>query len=63
MGREEVKGPPVELGPEEREEVSRLRDWWKVVEKEQSGAGGRDTQGVEDVEGVDKDGEGERARL
>jgi len=63
MGREEVKGPPVELGAEEREEVSRLRDWWKVVEKEQSGAGGGDTQVVEDVEGVDEDGEGERARL
>ncbi|KAF2841191.1 hypothetical protein M501DRAFT_1000355 [Patellaria atrata CBS 101060] len=27
-GREEIKGPPVEFGDEERDTVSKLRNWW-----------------------------------
>jgi hypothetical protein len=42
--REEVKGPPVELGREERMEVERLRGWWEsTVEIE-----------VEEMNGVKK---------
>ena len=26
--REEMKGPPVEFGEEEQEQVRQLRDWW-----------------------------------
>lgn len=29
--REEVRGPPVEVGPEERDRVVELRGWWDVV--------------------------------
>jgi len=63
MGREEVKGPPVELGAEEREEVSSLRDWWKAAEKERSGAVGGDTHDFEEMDAVGGGDESERARL
>lgn len=29
--REEVRGPPVEVGPEERDKAEELRGWWDVV--------------------------------
>lgn len=29
--REEVKGPPVDIGDEERERVGALREWWRAV--------------------------------
>lgn len=37
--REEIKGPPVELGEEEREHASRLRDWWQSVGPDTSNHG------------------------
>ncbi|KAF1981373.1 hypothetical protein K402DRAFT_398563 [Aulographum hederae CBS 113979] len=44
-GVEEVRGPPVELGREEREEVGRFRTWWRGVE---AGSGMQmETQGME----------------
>lgn len=46
--REEVKGPPVELGREERMEVERLRGWWEgTVEIEVE-----ERNSVEESEGV-----------
>lgn len=46
--REEVKGPPVELGREERMEVERLRGWWEsTVEIEME-----ERNGVKKSEGV-----------
>ncbi|KAK4991635.1 Histone deacetylase complex subunit [Elasticomyces elasticus] len=37
-GKEEVKGPPVEIGEEERQEVKRLETWWgDMVASEQRG--------------------------
>jgi len=32
---EEVSGPPVEIGAEEREEARQLRDWWVKIQKEE----------------------------
>ena len=32
--REEVRGPPVELGKEEREHVAELRGWWCEMGKD-----------------------------
>ena len=31
---EEVSGPPVEIGAEERNEAKQLRDWWVEIQKE-----------------------------
>jgi hypothetical protein len=31
---EEVSGPPVEIGAEERAEAKQLRDWWAKIQKE-----------------------------
>ncbi|KAJ9640025.1 hypothetical protein H2199_006259 [Coniosporium tulheliwenetii] len=46
LGKEECKGPPVEIGSEERDEVRRLREWWERVEAVQSGeAGGAGEEG------------------
>ncbi|EON62962.1 hypothetical protein W97_02188 [Coniosporium apollinis CBS 100218] len=50
LGTEECKGPPVEVGDEERDEVQRLREWWKRVEAmrvgQAGGADGEESQGV-----------------
>lgn len=50
LGMEECKGPPVEVGDEERDEVQRLREWWKRVEAmrvgQAGGADGEESQGV-----------------
>jgi hypothetical protein len=32
--REEVTGPPVEIGDEEREKVAMVKSWWETLEKE-----------------------------
>lgn len=32
--REEIKGPPIELGDEERGHATRLREWWQAVQFE-----------------------------
>jgi hypothetical protein len=37
--KEEVRGPPVEVGEEEREHVNKLKHWWSDVEKERNGHG------------------------
>ncbi|PPJ50425.1 hypothetical protein CBER1_05569 [Cercospora berteroae] len=37
--REEVKGPPVELGSEERQRARELREWWQGVSSDADAAG------------------------
>ncbi|KAF2436765.1 hypothetical protein EJ08DRAFT_691086 [Tothia fuscella] len=48
--REEIRGPPVELGEEEREHVDVLRDWW--CERVQEG-GMKSSNGVGVLKGED----------
>ncbi|PNS21147.1 Protection of telomeres protein 1 [Sphaceloma murrayae] len=41
--KEEVRGPPLEIGREERERAEELKGWWELVVRAEKGRGGRVT--------------------
>ncbi|KAG9951178.1 hypothetical protein KCU85_g2970, partial [Aureobasidium melanogenum] len=43
--REEVTGPPVEIGEEEREKVAMVRTWWEGLQKESTDKGKEEEEG------------------
>ena len=57
--REEVKGPPVELGEEEREHAKRLRQWWQTLSPQVADSQQDDTMDADD--GVVPNGHGSHA--